>query len=189
MFPFVRTTRCVSLPRNSMRTRFFSRIHWRGLRGKSAFTLTEVLLYAGLMGVIMGSVVLLTYATVQARARAQAGLIVNQNLRFALARMTARMHAADQISIPASGSSSTLNLVLTDASKNPTIFSLSGGNVLMREGSQSDLRLTSDELEIAQLTFTRISGPPDGIRIQMSGKLRTGSYAPVSLSASAILRR
>lgn len=159
---------------------------------RKGFTLIEILIYTALLGMIMGAAILITKSSLEARAKNRSALILNENMHFAITRLEARVHAAIDITAPASGSANSLTLSMTDSSKNPTVFNLSGGVLKITESSGNATALTSDEIEITNLTFTRLTGTPTAVRIQLDGRLRNavGVYqSTLSLTDTAVIRR
>lgn len=62
-------------------------------------------------------------------------------------------NAKSVASPPAGGSGATLSITTDDASKNPTVFSLSNGKIRIKEGSSSAVDLNSEKVEISGLNF------------------------------------
>lgn len=159
---------------------------------RRGFTLIEVLIYIAILAVMLLNIVELTSGIFDLRGRTRASLTLEENLRFALNRIVARVSDADDITAPASGTSSTLTLDMALAAEDPTTITLSNGAVELTEGTGTPTPLTSDEVEITTLSFTRLSGTPAGVRIDITGELESaaGVYlSALSLSTSAIIRR
>ncbi|MBI4133382.1 prepilin-type N-terminal cleavage/methylation domain-containing protein [Candidatus Uhrbacteria bacterium] len=159
---------------------------------RRGFTLIEVLIYMAILGVMLLNIVELTSGTFDLRGRARASLTIEENLRFVLSRVVARIYDADGITAPATGTTSTLTLDMLDATENPTTITLSNGAVLLTEGTNAAIPLTSDEVTVTTLSFTRLSGTPPGVRIDITGELAAaaGVYQSVlSLSTTAVIRR
>ncbi len=156
------------------------------------FTLIEIIIYAGIVGAILVSMVLITKAMYETRARVRSSIILEENLRFALSRVTSAIRHASAVTQPDVGSGSTLNLAMAEPGDDPTVVSETNGIVLMSEGSGGSMSLTSSEVEVTNLTFTRSTGSAPIIRVEMTGRLRNaeGPYqTEQTLSNSAVIRR
>jgi len=93
---------------------------------------------------------------------------VGQNARFALAQIASSIRNAESINTPLIGENGqTLSLAFTDSNKNPTIFSLSDGYLMVQEGSDDPVALNSEHVRFTNLLFTNISydDTPGTIRI------------------------
>jgi len=86
-----------------------------------------------------------------------------------------------------------LSLSMTDAGSDPTVFSLSGGQIFMQEGADSAEPLHSSLLEVSSLQFHRITydKTPDQIQVDIlftmpSDLANTDAY--LSLQVTVLLR-
>ncbi len=156
------------------------------------FTLIEVLIYMALMAVMLLGMVQLTTSIFDLRARTRSGIVLEENLRFALVSVAERVKAAADITSPGAGSSDSLTLDMVDATLDPTTFSLANGILMITEGASGAGRLTSSEVEVTTFTVTRLAGTPPSVRLLITGQLRnaTGPYQSVlSISTTAVVRR
>jgi type II secretory pathway pseudopilin PulG len=162
-----------------------------GLKFKPGFTILEMIIYTAIVGMIMVTVVYVMNTTYNVRARVSSSYVVHESMEFAEERMAASLHNANAVVIPASGTSSTLQLSMSDAALDPTIYSLSNGQIWLKEGTRANLPLTSSEVTISSLQFMRGTSTPPLIRILMIGNTKNakGSYsAPLTLTTSAIIK-
>lgn len=154
------------------------------------FTLIETLIYMVIIGLMLGTIVLLTNTLVTIYNRAQAALIVEQNLRFASEKIEERVREADQITQPATGSSSTLQLKMSTAALDPTIISYSSqtGQLNLKEGASTTVSLFSNETEVTGVKFERLTDGPGGVQYVISARLRnaTSSYQSVFTVTSTV---
>jgi hypothetical protein len=117
--------------------------------------------------------------TMLARAKAEARILVQGNARFALERMSQDIREAKGINAGASvfGSNpGALSLQMPDASKDPTVFDLSGGLLRVKVGAGSATALTSSKVSVSNLVFTDLSTSKTK-NIKMSITLDTGGAA------------
>jgi len=160
-----------------------------------AFTLIEMLVYTALVASIMTAVVLLTVAMLNTRGQARGELVLNENMEYLLYRLGYQIHEATGITTPSGTGSSSSTLILTMASStlNPTTIRLTNGTATLAQGASATAYvLTSSEIEITALTFTRASGTPASVKIDVAGRVRnaTSTYqTSVTLSSFATVRR
>lgn len=112
-------------------------------------------------------------------------------MQFAEDRILSSIHNASAVTFPASGSSSTLQLTMPDATRDPTIYSLYNGQVWIKEGTKEKLAITSSEVTISSLQFIRGTSIPPVIQIQMAGDRKDAKAAysaPLTLTTSGIVR-
>jgi Tfp pilus assembly protein PilE len=165
---------------------FFPRLTFR-----SGFTIIEMLMYTAIVGMIMATTIYVTTTMYNVRARVNSSSIVHESMEFAEKRIVASLHDASAVTNPASGASSQLTLSMPDDAKDPTVFTLTGGQIYMKEGSRDNLPITSSEVDISSLQFTRGTSEPPVVRIQMTGDRRDAraSYsAELTLTTSGIIR-
>jgi len=109
------------------------------------------------------------YALIAARVKNQTIAEVERQGAEAMALISQSVRNATAITSPAIGSSSaSLTLSMAAPAVNPTVFSLAGGAIQMKEGSGSAVILTSPRLNLTALTFTNVSAAttPGVIRTQ-----------------------
>jgi prepilin-type N-terminal cleavage/methylation domain-containing protein len=140
------------------------------------FTLVEFLLYIAIVSVVLtvaGSTIL---NILFGKAKLSALHEVGQNARSSLGRMTnAVAGSSGTVSPLPQATSSALALSVSDVSKNPTVFSVSGGVLYIQEGAASSSRLTDPEVFVDSLEFGNVSfvNAPSAIKIRM--KIRTAN--------------
>ncbi len=121
---------------------------------RKGFTLLELLLYVTLTGILLTSVSLTYYVTLRSRVKNETVSDVDSVGRTTLERIGSAIRNANGITAPAiGGSQSTLTLSVPDSAKNPTIFSLSNGVLMVQEGAGAAIPLTPSRITISALTF------------------------------------
>jgi type II secretory pathway pseudopilin PulG len=160
---------------------------------RRGFTLIELVIYTGITAMILASLIFITNVMYDARARVRTSAIVHEHVQFAVDRVTASVREASGVSAPALGSTSTtLQLVMADASINPTKFSVTSGQMFLQMGASTSLPITSTEIRITSATFTAANTSPPTVRIEISANKTnaSGPYdAPFTLSGTATIRR
>ncbi|MCR4256756.1 MAG: hypothetical protein NUW08_03560 [Candidatus Uhrbacteria bacterium] len=163
------------------------------MQRRPGFTLVETLIYTAFVGTIMVSMTLLAYSTFTIRSRVRASIILQENIRFAVGRTTHLVNEAEEISSPGFGiTDGTLVLVTNATSTNPTTFTTVDGTVFVTQGvAGTPEALTSEEVFISNLSFTRVSSTSDMIRMVASGGLRNAapSYPTITVTTTAAVRR
>lgn len=161
------------------------------MKSLRAFTIVEMMMYTAIVGMILVVVVYVTSTVYNVRARVASASVVHESMEYAQDRISILLHAATAVTIPSSGTSSTLQLTMPDTARDPTIISLSGGQVWIKEGTKPKLPLTSAEVAISDLQFTRSAANPPVMRMQMTGdrkNAKTSYSAPLTLTTSAGIR-
>ncbi len=160
---------------------------------RTGVTLIETLIYVALIGLIVGSIVLLTATVLNSRVKTRSSLILEENMRFAMDSIKRKVFSSSGISSPIIGvEDDWLTITMTDPTRNPTIFSLVNGVIMIKEGNAETIEITSDEVEITGLSFAGLNSDPSSVKIEMVGELRgaTGrAQSNYSLSDTAVIRR
>lgn len=137
------------------------------------FTLIETVIYLMIMGSILASALAIMSIVFEDRARVEGRLLVQENISFALRRIRAHTQQASDVTVPLLGQpTSTLILTMSDVSLQPTIVTLQNGSLMMQRGNQSALPLTSRETVVTSVVFTRLTGTPPMIQVQIRAQTR-----------------
>lgn len=142
----------------------------------SGFTLIELTLYLAIFSSIIGSVVGLGIVATGQRVKSQAVAEVTYQGESALAFISQAVRDAISIASPSQGSSgSTLNLVMSAAPTNPTLFDTfttgSATQLRVSEGSAVNRYfLTNSHVTMSGLNFSNVglSGTKGSIKIQFT---------------------
>lgn len=125
---------------------------------EQGFTLLELLLYTSLMGIIILAVSLVFQITLASRVKNQTIAEVEQQGVQAVQQISQTIRNANSITSPAQNVSDTqLTVVVPTSSKSPTVFSLSGGAIQMKEGAAAAVPLTNSKVTVTGLTFVNMS--------------------------------
>ncbi|HJY62910.1 MAG TPA: prepilin-type N-terminal cleavage/methylation domain-containing protein [Ignavibacteria bacterium] len=117
-------------------------IHYKN---KNGFTLIELILYIGLVGIILSGIIFFTWNIIFGGTKSNIQLLVNQNIRFASKRISYEIRNASNIN---SVSSNDLCLASSDLSRNPTRIYTSGSDLRIAWGGGSNdcTGMLNDEL-------------------------------------------
>jgi|SRR3989344_5203331 len=140
---------------------------------KKGFTLIELLLYIGLSAGMLLAISIFLSVILQSRVDNQVVSEVEQQGWQVMNVITQTVRNSDVINSPALGGSGLqLSLNVPNVSLSSTVFSLSGASILITEGSNSPVNLTSSRIEASNLNFDNLSiiSTPGTIRISFTLK-------------------
>lgn len=127
-------------------------------RSQQGYTLIELLLYIAMIGTLLGAVTIFFSVTTDARIKNQSISEVNDQGAFIMDSITQVVRNATSISGPAVGASgSQLTVAVPTASLSPTIFSVSGGVLQVKEGTANAVALTNSEVQVTSFSVTNLS--------------------------------
>ncbi|MEA3249762.1 MAG: hypothetical protein U9Q03_05420 [Patescibacteria group bacterium] len=144
-------------------------------------TLLELIIYIGIIGVVITAATLIALEFVTAKAKSSAVSDTREAARFALERMAYEIRAADGVDF---GSSSfgtdpgTLYLETSNPSTDPTVFSVSSGQLNVTWGVGSAVPLTPSFLNVDSFIVENVAAPARSrnIRITLTvGSIETGA--------------
>lgn len=119
-------------------------------------SLVEFLIYFTILAGISVVLVNLLFTSVRGQGAVESRSEVQQNIRYSFTRITQAIYAATGVNgVPGA----TLSLAMADGAKNPTVFDVSGNILRITEGVSAAQTLTSNKVEITNLTFTKIANP------------------------------
>lgn len=126
----------------------------------AGFTLIEVMIYVVLVSGILIGATSFAISIINNRTKSFAIQEVEQNSRFVMEKITQAVRSARKIATPAIGvTDTTLELEMSDGTRNPTIFTLNGSSLNFTEGTGPTLDLHSGNVEVSNLIFTNLSLP------------------------------
>ena len=130
---------------------------------QKGYTLIELLLYVAIAGSLLLAVTLFMGLSTDARVKNQSIAEVNQQGVAAMNLITQTVRNADSITSPAAAATGAqLTVSVPTASLSPTVFSLSGTTMQIKEGTAAAIPITNNKVEISSLTvknLTRASTP------------------------------
>lgn len=142
---------------------------------QSGYTLIELLLYVVIVGSLLTATSIFFAATTSARVKSQTVNEVEQQGQFAMNYITRTIRNANSVTSPALGANaSQLTVVVPTASLSPTVFSLSGTTLTVKEGSAAAIALTGNNVQVTSLVFKNFSRSASAELVQIAMTL---SYA------------
>lgn len=122
--------------------------------GKSGFTLMELLIYIAILSIMTVIVADTFIMLTKGQGNIQAKSELNSNLSFSLEKIKRDVASADDLTVPftAGSSAAELNLVIDGNTVN---YSVIGGRLVRRVGVAASEYITSDRVNISQISFSR----------------------------------
>lgn len=145
------------------------------------FTLVELLLYIGLIGMFVSGAILFTWDVIYARERTAQKEVIDQNIRASMARIGYEIRQAKTIS---SLSANTLELENNDGTV--TTLSLSSERVLISPQGTGPYELTSNLVRVTELSFTEfVSSNQNSKSVRVSITIEPANLLPKQNSISS----
>ena len=144
---------------------------------RSGFTLVELIIYMAIMGLVVTALVSFNLSIGEARNKSEVIEEVNANVRDSLKIVKRLVQSASAINTSTSVFGSdpgSVSLAMNDASKNPTIISLTAddGIIQVKEGSADPLQIMSNDVSVTSFIFSDLtaSSTRQHIRLIMSAE-------------------
>jgi prepilin-type N-terminal cleavage/methylation domain-containing protein len=135
----------------------------------NGFTLIELLLYIGIVSILLTGAIMFAWDVIYGRVKSSIQREVGSNIRLASERIGYEIRNAYSINL---ASGSTLSLAVSDTNRNPTVFSLSNGRLMIGYGASgpcptsNPCALTSNLVNVSELIFTDQSSGSDSYNIK-----------------------
>lgn len=153
-------------------------------RNKKGFSLLETIIYVLLMGVIFSAIALFLLHITIARAKTNVISEVLSAAHLIEERLSEAIRHADSIRVADSifgTDPGVLSLNMVDASREPTVFSLSAdnGQFQVAEAGGATFALTPSNVQVTNLVFTNLTGTNDVgiIQVQFTLEITSSSGA------------
>ncbi|MFA4942424.1 MAG: prepilin-type N-terminal cleavage/methylation domain-containing protein [Patescibacteria group bacterium] len=149
---------------------------------KSGFTLIELALYLALAAIVLSGSAAMISLVFDARIKDMVVNEVEQQGDLVLQNITQSIRNATVVNYPTPGTStSTLSIDTLVGVNNPTIFSLSGGTIFIKEGAASAIALTNSRVLVSGLNFQNLAqtGANDSLRVSFVMTYNSSSANPV----------
>lgn len=120
---------------------------------KEAFTLIELLLYVGIVAVLMLTISSFLNIVIQAKEKRQVISEVEQQGISIAYSLSQNIKAASGITAPTLGASAaTLTLSSADSTRNPTVFKLVSGVMVINLANGTDIALNNNQVSASNFT-------------------------------------
>lgn len=125
---------------------------------RSGVTLVEFVIYVALTGSVLSLGVGSLINVLLLKSESVIIEEIAYNERFALAVIRSAIQRANSVNSPARGNSSaSLSLSMPQAAVNPTVFSLVNGTIMMTEGAQVPVAISTPGVQISNLLFRNVA--------------------------------
>jgi len=136
---------------------------------QTGFTLLELLLYAAIVGSLLISISYFFATVADSRVKNQTIAEVDQQGRFMMDTMLQTIRNASGINSPSAGANSnSLSVTVPLSGNSPTVYSLSGSSLQIKEGANTPVLLSNSNVSISNLTFTNLTRPGTNGIVQVS---------------------
>ena len=159
-------------------------------RNRKAFTLIELILYVAISSMVVVAMMNILVTIVATRQKSSVGSSVQQNLRFAMDRLTLSAHQALSLNTGTStfgSDNGVLSLTMTGgtAAVTPMIYTLCNGHICAKIGNKPTFVITGSGVLVDQFRITNLTsvGAPATIKVQLHGK-ETVAGASIQNTAS-----
>jgi len=162
------------------------------------FTLIEVLIYIGVLGIILVAIFSLLIVSNRSNIKAKVMRETLEDARRTMDIMVREIKEAKSVYTPTTNSNQlsleTINYLPADEETTYIDFFLCGSSICLKKESQDPVSITKDNVEVNNLAFTRIvSGDSTSIQIVLGMKYKNPSNRPeyqaiVNLTSTATLR-
>jgi Tfp pilus assembly protein PilW len=121
-------------------------------------TLVETIVYISLASILLLALSAFYVMTTTARVKNQSIAEVNQQGAFAMEQIVQTVRNATAVTTPATAATgNTLTLTVPTASLSPTVFSLSGTTLQIKEGAATAVPLTNSLVQVSNLSIVNLT--------------------------------
>ncbi|MEK9152858.1 MAG: prepilin-type N-terminal cleavage/methylation domain-containing protein [Patescibacteria group bacterium] len=123
-------------------------------------TLLELMMYIAIVALVLTAATSFAFEFALTRAKTLALEEAGRNARFAISRIATEVREASDINIGASTFGSnpgTLSIATVVGANDPTVFSVSGTTLNVKQGAGAVLPLTSPKVQVSEFIVTNLS--------------------------------
>lgn len=149
---------------------------------RRGFTLVEILLYVALFAITMSALssVYISSLSTDLLAKRKQDLVETQ--RHAGIRLRETIQSANVITVPASGSASSLTVEGAGIDGSPVTFSVVSGRLYVETATVPATAVTPADITVAAFTATRLGGSPPGVEIVLTMTAESGTTTLTEIS-------
>lgn len=128
---------------------------------RRASSVIEMMMYVALLVTIAGILLSFTISMMTRATKVGAVIETEQNIRFAMEKISAAIRNAKDATVPADGggTGAALSLTMPDAGISPTVFEVTDGVLTMKQGTAAAVPLTSAGVSVTGLNFMNLVDP------------------------------
>jgi len=150
---------------------------------KNGFTLIEALVYISVSSILLVVITSLGYTVFINRQKALANEEILENANLVFSKIEKNIRESREVILPIT-SGNELSLEMENVDINPTRFYLDGSTIYFAQSTGVGSNITTDNIEITDLSFTKIVNNFSGVSIKTSITL-SSSRAGVSLTLTS----
>ncbi|MDQ3099380.1 MAG: prepilin-type N-terminal cleavage/methylation domain-containing protein [bacterium] len=124
------------------------------ITNQQGFTLIELILYIAIIVMFLTTLIPFAWNVIEGGAKSATQQEIYSQARFISERVKYEIRNASGIN---SISATSINLATSTAGTNPTIISLSGTNLTIKEGTGTTTNLNSSDTGVSSMTFTNLT--------------------------------
>jgi len=125
-------------------------------------------MYVGITGIMLGVLGGMGVNVLTSTVKTEALEEVNYNAQNLFLNIVASVHGGDEIITPSLGAtSSQLVLAMSDAERNPTIYTVEDGVMMLQEGNSVPMRISTRSVTVSEVTFMRLGAPHSSGAVQI----------------------
>ncbi len=161
------------------------------MRDQRGFTILEFVIYIALVGVVLGAAVMFALQFSITQTKSVVLSQVTRNAQFAMQRIEAETRAADRVDIGASVFDvhpGTLVLETSDPGTDPTVFTVTDGQLTVQQGAGLAIPLTAPDITISAFTLQNLvpHGRAQHVRVSLTASLPPGD-SPAEIASEIVL--
>ena len=138
------------------------------------YTLIELLLYIAMTAVLLTGLMAFFGMTLSVRVKNESMNEVEQQGQFVLSTLLQSVRNAESITTPAVAASSTsMTLTTADSATNPTVYSISGTSLQIKEGTSAAINLTNNNVAVTNFMVKNASRTSSSGSVEISFTLST----------------
>ena len=141
---------------------------------KKGTSLIELILYIAIISIFLTGMILFTWDLVYGRVKTNIQQEVTYNISLASKRLQYDIKNADGVN-KTDGSTLSLNYAVSDPWRDPTIFSLENGRIMVQTGSNDPYPLTGNRVVVTDLNFTQHSITPETENVEFYMRVQSAS--------------
>src|SRR5581483_996818 len=144
---------------------------------RKAFTLIELLVYTAIFSLVIVAFISIFVASVRVESNESSTAEVETQSQFLLKQIQYYVQQSSLVDMPQDTATTTLKLRMANPSLDPTYIKLTNGALLIQQGTGALQALSSNQVIVSNLVFTRHANPPghDTVSVTMTVAYNTGN--------------
>ncbi|MGB7957655.1 MAG: prepilin-type N-terminal cleavage/methylation domain-containing protein [Minisyncoccia bacterium] len=152
---------------------------------RKGFTLIELLIATAIFTLVIVAFIGIFILMVGVQARQSSVAAVNEQSQFLLQKIQYYVELSSNVSTTQDVATQTLTLRMPSSSIDPTVISLSGGVAYLQQAGGALQPLTSNQVVVSNLSFTRRANPPghDAVSVSFAISFNTSNIKQMFVQA------